>query len=209
MRPVNGFDRPGLQWLFVALGAGLIVIAADEAIGLHRAQQSVAALRVADLNARTDRRQLETRLAQEQSARESFALEVNRLRDKVSAGSAPEATLTLSPIIVRGAIPPEATVAAAPPPAQSIQLRLVLPSRRADETKRYAMALRSWSNGMLLWSRSGLRAATVDSRAAVTARVTGDVLIPGSYEIALTDVTSDASSREVAFYEITIGHAGS
>jgi hypothetical protein len=204
MRAVRGFERPILQWIFVALGAALVVAAAGEAVALRRAQSTIERLRAADLNARVDREQIEARLTREQSARESFALEVARMRGRATTTSPSEPTLTLSPIRVRRATPPDPTVRA-PAPAQPIQLRLLLPKGRADAATRYAVALRSWSGGRVVWLRSDLSATTVDGQPAVTTRLTGDALTPGAYEIALTDVTADRQPADVAFYEITIG----
>jgi hypothetical protein len=201
MRAVRGFERPILQWIFVALGAALVVAAGGEAVALRRARSTIELLRAADLNARIERQQIEARLAREQSARESFALEVARMRGHATSPSEP--TLTLSPIRVRRATPPDPTVRA-PAPAQPIQLRLLLPKGRADAARRYAVALRSWSGGRVVWLRSDLSATTVDGQPAVTTRLTGDALTPGAYEIALTDVTADQPA-EIAFYEITIG----
>jgi hypothetical protein len=201
MRAVRGFERPILQWIFVALGAALVVAAGGEAVALRRARSTIELLRAADLNARIERQQIEARLVREQSARESFALEVVRMRGHATSPSEP--TLTLSPIRVRRATPPDPTVRA-PAPAQPIQLRLLLPKGRADAARRYAVALRSWSGGRVVWLRSDLSATTVDGQPAVTTRLTGDALTPGAYEIALTDVTADQPA-EIAFYEITIG----
>jgi hypothetical protein len=201
MRAVRGFERPILQWIFVALGAALVVAAGGEAVALRRARSTIELLRAADLNARIERQQIEARLAREQSARESFALEVARMRGHATSPSEP--TLTLSPIRVRRATPPDPTVRA-PAPAQPIQLRLLLPKGRADAARRYAVALRSWSGGRVVWLRSDLSATTVDGQPAVITRLTGDALTPGAYEIALTDVTADQPA-EIAFYEITIG----
>jgi hypothetical protein len=205
MRPVRGFDRPVLQWAFVAIGLLLVAVAAGEAVGLRRAQSMIAALRAADLNARSERQQLDTRLAREQAARESFALELGRVRG-ASAASTPEPTLTLAPLSVRRATPPEATVAI-PGPAQSIVLRLLLPGGRVPSPKRYAVALRTWTKGDIVWSRSDLQTASVEGKAAVTARLTGDVLAAGAYEVRLTDVTQDGVPVDVAFYELAVAPA--
>jgi hypothetical protein len=201
MHPVKGFERPILQWMFVALGAVLVVVAAGEAVALRRAHASVEALRAADLNARVERRQLEMRLAHEQAARESFALEAARQGSRQPSG---EPTLTLSAITLRRSTPPAVSVQA-PAPELSIVLRLLLPNRPDDSARRYAVALRGWSGGGALWSRSDLRASTVDGKAAVTTRMTGDTLPPGAYEFALTDVTTDGAPADVAFYEISVG----
>lgn len=208
MRPVRGFERPAVQWAFVALAAVLIAVAAGEAVGLRRAQTTVRQLRAAGLNAQVDREQLQRRLSHEQSARESFALEAARARGSGAPAATAEPTLTLAPIRSRAATPPDTTVVA-PAPQQSFQLRLLLPKGRADSTTSYAVTLRSWSGGSVLWSRTGLRASAIDGQAAVTARVTGEMLGPGAYELALTEPRADGTAGEVAFYEVTVGPHGS
>ena len=201
MRPVPGFDRPLLQWIFVALGVALVAIATLEAIGLRRSRAAVEQLRVATLNGRLEREQLERRLSREQSARESFALEVDRLRGSVAPPHG-EPTLTLTPLTARRPTPPDGTVTA-PAPLQSIQLRLLLPERRLNPSSRYSVAVRSWSSGVGIWSRGELAPSAVDGRAAVVCRVSGDVLAPGAYEIAVSETTA-GSSHEVAFYEVGV-----
>jgi hypothetical protein len=203
MRPVRGFERPAVQWLFVALGAALVVVAGAEGLALVRARNVTNTLRAADLSARVDRRQLEARAAREQAAREALSLELGRVRNGTSGTAAHEPTLTLPAITVRAATPPEPTVKA-PAQTETIQLRLLLPADRAPADKRYAIAFRGWSGGTVLWSRGGLAASVVDKHAMVTARLTGDVLEPGAYEIVLTDVTT-GTPAEVAFYHVSVG----
>lgn len=202
MKAVHGLERPGLQWLFVALGVLLVALVGGEAVALRRLHHTLEGLRAADLNGRVERERLERRVAQEQSARESFALEAARQRG--AAAAAPEPTLTLAPLTRRRPTPPEPTVAA-PPPAQSIQLRLVVAGRHADPSKLYAASMRGWSGGDVRWSRGGLRAADIDGRPTVVARLTGDVLAPGSYEVLLTDVSAPSAPLEVAAYEVSVG----
>jgi hypothetical protein len=203
MRPVGGFDRPVLQWLFVALGLALILAAAAEAVGLRRARTQIEALRAADLNRRLERQQLEARVAREQAARESLTLEIARLRGGNAAGGAPTPTLTLTPLKTRGATPPPPTVAV-PAPAQAIELRLVL-GAAPQRAKSYAITLRRWSGGEVVWSRGGLEALTVEGKPMVTARITGDVLTAGAYELALTANTPEGSAADVASYELAVG----
>src|SRR4051794_39964466 len=185
MRGVRGFERPALQWMFVVLAVLLIVVAGGEAVGLRRTRALIAELRASDLNLRMERQQLETRLAREQAARESFALELGRVRGSVSTTAASEPTLTLSPIVTRRPTPPDPTVAV-PAPAQSILLRLLVPGSRARSTDRYAVTVRTWSKGEVVWSRSDLRPSTIEGKSAVTTRLTGDLFAPGAYEIRLT-----------------------
>jgi hypothetical protein len=201
MRPVSGFERPSLQWLFVALGAALVVIAAAEAVGLRRARGQMDALRVADLNARIERQQLEARSARDQAAREALSMEMGRLRAGQPRASQP--TLTLSPLIERGARPPDATVER-PAENQVIQLRLLLPPGRAAHASSYTVSVRTWAGGDIIWSRGGLALSTGDNRPMVTAFVTGDVFASGAYEIALTGVGPDNKPVDVAAYEIAV-----
>jgi hypothetical protein len=205
MRPVSGFDRPIVQWLFVALGVVLTVVAAGEALGLRRARAAIASLRAAHLESRVQQEQLQNRLAHEQATREALALELTRVR--ASTGSArPEGlagspTLTLTPLSKRGAQPPEPTVVQ-PAAAQPIQLRLVLPRGRATASARYDIAVRTWSGGETVWRRSGIAGSTVDGQPMVTAFVTGDVFAVGAYEVLLT--TAGEKPAEVASYEIGV-----
>lgn len=204
MRPVSGLERPALQWLFVALGVALVVVAAGEAVGLRRARGQMAALRAADLNARIERQQLQARAAREGSAREALSLEVGRLRANGPGVSQP--TLTLSPLLKRGATPPEATVER-PAENQVIQLRLVLPPRRPPHAVVYTVVVRTWSGGDNIWSRSGLSLSTVDNRPMVSAFITGDVFAPGAYEIALSGTSAGNKTEDIAAYEIAVGPA--
>ena len=202
MRPVSGLDRPWLQWLFVALGVLLVVVAVIEAVGLRRLRSEIAALRASDSSGRIERQALQARGAREQSAREALSREVARLRGGTHAGvSGP--TLTLSPLLERGPTPPEPTVDA-PPEGQPIQLRLRLPRGDTASAVTYLVVVRTWSGGEAIWSRAGLRASTVEGRPMVTAFTTGDVFAPGAYEVTLTKRSSDGKESEVAAYEVAV-----
>ena len=202
MRPVSGFDRPGLQWLFVALAVVLVGLVAAETVGLRRLRGQVESLHASDLNARVEREQLQARIAREQSAREAFSLEAARLRGGSHAGAS-QPMLTLSPLTRRGATPPDPTVER-PGENQAIQLRLLLPPGPVSRGSNYTVTARAWSGGETIWSRGGLAASTVDGRAMVTAFITGDVFAPGAYEIALTTLSSDKKVADVAAYEIAV-----
>ena len=202
MRPVSGFERPGLQWLFVAAAAVLVVLVAAEAVGLRRLRGQMESLRAADLNGRIEREQLQARVAREQSAREAFSLEIARLRGGPPAGTS-QPTLTLSPLTRRGATPPDPSVER-PAEGQAIQLRLLLPPGPATRLSNFSVAVRAWSGGETIWTRSGLAASTVEGRPMVAAFITGDVFAPGAYEIALTSVSADKKIAEVAAYEIAV-----
>jgi hypothetical protein len=201
MRPVSGFERPALQWLFIALGIVLIVIAAGEGVALQRARAQIATLRTADLKARIEFDKLSAQAARDQAAREALKLELARQRGAGVPVTQP--TLTLSPLVKRGAQPPDPTVAK-PSDHQSIQLRLLLPNRTESQDARYMIVIRTWSGGDTVWSRSGLMITTVDNKRMVTAFITGDVLGPGAYEIALTRIVASGSPADVASYEVAI-----
>ncbi|HEU4936194.1 MAG TPA: hypothetical protein VFT39_07065 [Vicinamibacterales bacterium] len=201
MRPVSGFERPGLQWLFLALGIVLILVAAGAGVRLQQARTEIATLRAADLNARTAIDQLSAEAARERAARESFSLQLARQRGATAPGTQP--TLTLSPLLKRGAQPPDPTVAK-PPDHQSIQLRLLLPGRSESQDAHYTIVIRTWSGGDTVWSRSGMTMTTVDNRRMVTAFITGDVFTPGAYEVALTRIVAGGSPADVASYEVAV-----
>jgi hypothetical protein len=196
MRPVSGFERPIVQWLFVALGVALIAVAAAEAVGLRRARAEIESLRAAHLEARVQQEQLENRLTHEQATREALTLELARTRPATGSG---QPTLTLSPLTSRGAQPPQPSVAQ-PAATQLIQLRLVLPAGRAMSSAPYRIALRTWSGGETVWQRSGLARSTVEGKPMVTAYVTGDVFSAGAYEVLLTSL----GEKEVASYEVSV-----
>ena len=206
MRPVNGFARPIVQWLFVALAVALIAIAAAEAFALRRAHDEIESLRAARLESRVEQEQLESRLTHEQATREALALELTRVRASTglapgSGGASAAPTLTLMPLTHRGPKPPDATVAQ-PPSGQSIELRLVLPRGPAAPAARYAIAVRTWSGGDTVWRRGGLSGSTVDGQPMVTTFVTGDVFATGAYEVLLT--SGAEKPVDVAVYEIAV-----
>jgi hypothetical protein len=202
MRPVSGFDRPSLQWLFVALGAVLVIVAVIEAVGLRRLRHEVATLRASDLSGRIERQELQAKGAREQSAREALSLEVARLRGGTRAGGSGP-TLTLSPLLKRGPSPPEPTVEPSGE-SQPIQLRLLLPRGQSASASTYVVVVRTWSGGETIWSRGGVRDATIEGRPMVTAFLTGDVFAPGAYEVTLSTRAPDGQESDVAAYEVAV-----
>jgi hypothetical protein len=200
MRPVSGFERPVVQWLFVALSLVLIVAAGGAAWVARHAKAGADAARAADETGRLERQQLEAQLARERSAREALTLELARQRETGSEPVRVMPTLTLAPVATRGATPP--------PPAvtmqhatQVIELRLILPPG-AERYTRFDVVLRDWSSGSVAWSRGGLLATTVDRQRMVAAFVTGDLFKAGPYELLLSGVTRDGHKEEAASYEV-------
>jgi hypothetical protein len=198
MRPVSGFERPVVQWIYVAMGILLIGVAAAEAVALRRARIEIESLHGADLNARLERQRLESRLAHERAAADALTVELARARGGTATSSA-EPTLTLAPLTSRGAQPPDASVVR-PEPAQPIQLRLLLPPGRMAPATRYTIAVRTWSGGDMLWQRSGLAASTADGKPMVVTSVMGEVFGPGAYEVGLTST----AGGEIASYELAV-----
>lgn len=200
MRPVRGFDRPVVQWTFVALAVVLIVLAGSLALAVRRLNATVGELHGSRLQERTDREQFEARLARERSTREALSLEVERLRAGASgkAGTAAAPTLTLQPLRRRESTPPPPTMNA-PSPSQVVLLRLVLPPG-ADATQTpYTVTVRDWTTGQVQLTRGGLTAVPVDGGNAVAAYVTGDVFAAGAHEVILR-----SRDTEIATYEITV-----
>jgi hypothetical protein len=202
MRAVSGFERPAIQWLFVALAVVLIVLGGAVTLALWRTRADIETLRAANLQARVDQQAIEARLARETAARESLSLELARLRGSAAAVSAPP-TLTLQPLRSRGSLPPPATVEA-PGAALVIELRLLLPAGGRVHPGPYAIALRDWSGGDVLWTRGRVPQGRVDGRPAVVALMSGDVLRSGAFEITVTAADGSGARVDVAAYEVTV-----
>jgi hypothetical protein len=201
MRPLSGFERPLIQWLFVALSIVLIATAGGAAWMAGRARAATQQARAAEESGRFERQQLDAQLARERSAREALSLELTRQRQPGSERTRVIPTLTLTPLTVRGATPPEPS-ATAQHPTQVIELRLVLPTSGKRHTG-FDVALRGWSTGRVVWSRGGLQATTIDRQSMVTTYVTGELFRPGAYEVLVSGQTPEGKKEDVASYEIT------
>jgi hypothetical protein len=200
VRPISGFERPLVQWLFVGLSVILIAAAGGGAWAARRASVAADAALAAQLRGEHERQQLDAQLARERSSREALALELARQRESGAEPIRVMPTLTLTPLTKRGATPPEPTVTVQHA-TQLIELRLILPATDKKYT-RFEVALRDWSTGDAVWSRGALTASNIDRQAMVTTFVTGDVFRAGAYELLLSGVT-DGKKEEVASYEIT------
>jgi cell division protein FtsB len=204
VRPVSGFERPAIQWLFVLLGLVLIAVTGGAAWHARRTAAATAQLQANEEQARMEAQRLDAQLARERSTREALALELSRLR----AGGDAELprtmpTLTLMPAETRGPTPPAPSVTAQHA-TQVIEVRLLLPRGEHSQYARFEVVLRDWSGGDVLWSRGGLVRSAIEGRAAATAFLTGDVLRAGSYELLLSGVTRDGKKDEVATYEVAV-----
>ena len=67
--------------------------------------------------------------------------------------------------------------------------------------RRFAITLRSWTSGEMLWSRASLRPGEVSAKPAVITNLASDVLTTGSYELLLTTGTPPT---DIAVYEVSI-----
>ena len=200
MRPISGFERPLIQWLFVALSVVLIATAGGAAWVARRANAASDSARAAEESGRLERQQLDAQLARERSSREALGLELARLRAGSTEPTRVMPTLTLTPVAKRGATPPDAT-ATVQHATQLLELRLVLPSAGKPHT-RFDVVLRDWSTGDLTWSRGGLTSSKIDRQLMVTAFVTGELFRSGAYELLLSGRNADGQKEEVAAYEI-------
>jgi hypothetical protein len=200
MRSISGFERPVVQWLFAGLSVLLIAVVGGAAWVARRANAEAAAARSMEEGGRLERQHLDAQLARERSAREALTLELSRAREGIVEPARMMPTLTLEPLRMRGATPPEPTVATQHA-TQVIELRLRLPPMRAPIT-RFDITLRNWSSGDLVWSRGGLTSSTLDRRAMVAVFVTGDVFRPGAYELLLSGTTPEGQKADVAAYEV-------
>jgi hypothetical protein len=178
--------------MFVMLAVVLTALVASLSLAVWRLNGRVGDLRV-------ERDRLEERLARERSTREALTLELGRLRGAPSAGAVTSPpTLTLEPLGIRGSAPPPPTMTA-PPPAQVVELRLVLPARAGATLAPYDVTVRDWVTGHVRLTRGGLATTALDRGRAVTAFVPGDVFGAGSHEVILRSRES-----EIASYEITV-----
>ncbi len=202
MRPVSGFERPVVQWLFVALSVLLIVVAVGAGWTARRANGEMAAARAAEDGLRRERNNLEAQLARERSAREALTLELARAREDGTGPAPVMPTLTLKPLAVRGASSPEPTVSTQHA-TQIIELRLVLPPSARPYT-RFEAVMREWTSGSLVWARGGLTPSTIDRQSMLTAFVTGDLFRAGAYELRLSAVAADGDLVTIASYEVAV-----
>lgn len=207
MRPINGFERPGVQWMVIAGVVVLMALLVVTTSAVWRTRGQIDELLAAQRMLRADYEKLDAQVAREQSAREAFELEAARLRARETPAEARSVgpTLTLRPPEARGATPPEATVKA-PDRAQAVQLRLVLPSTPGAAKGPFEVAARDWFTGRTLWTITIPKAApTAHAELMLSAYVTGEMLAPGTYEFIVRMRDASAAPEAVASYEVSIG----
>ena len=183
----------------MVLALVLSALVAALSVAVWRLNSAIRDTRAAWLAERTQREQLEARVAREQATREALSLELARIRaGQSSSGAQGPPTLTLQPVARREATPPASTMTA-PAPAQTIELRLVLPRGENPTRGIYEFTVRDWVTGEVRLTRGGLKARAIDGGRAVTAYVAGDVFVSGSHEVILR-----SGSSEIAAYEVTV-----
>lgn len=200
MRPISGFERPIVQWLFVGLSVVLIATAGTAAWVARRANMAATAARAAEEGGRLERQHLDAQLARERSAREALSLELARQRETGAEPARMIPTLTLRPLATRGSLPPAATVATQHA-TQVIEMRLVLPLG-TERYERFDVVLRDWATGEAAWSRGGLAAGTIERQRMLSTFVTGDVFRAAAYELLVSGTTANGQRGEVASYEV-------
>ena len=198
MRPISGFDRPAVQWIFALCGIALIAACAATGVALVRMRRTAEEARRAALQAQIDRDQVEAGLARERSTRESLTLQLGKER---SAARVPTPTLTLSPVTAKSTRGPEIAVPQTDSPV--VELRLLLP--RGAPAGPFTVTARSWTTGEVAWVRAGLTAGVADRRPAIVIPITSDVLAPGPYEFVLT---AGAPPKPIVTYEVAVVPAG-
>ena len=199
MRPISGFDRPAIQWLFALCGVALIAACVATAVALVRTRRAVEESRREAMQARIDRDQVEASLARERSMREALGLELGRERTAAVPQLPP--TLTLAPVKNKSPRGPEIAVPQTSAPL--VELRLLLPRGAPDGP--FTVTARSWSTGEVAWTRAGLKAGVADEKPAIVLPITSDVLVPGPYEIVLAAGTPP---KEVTTYEMSVVPTG-
>lgn len=211
MRPVNGLDRPLVQWLLLAGCLGLTALLASQTRSMQSANRQIDELVAAEREATDGLQSLEAELARERAAREALSLEIGRLRARLpeAATAAGEpATLTLAPPVSRAATVPEPTVEA-PDRAQIIELRLLMPDTAGDALGDFTIAARDWSTGHVRWSRADVPLVVLDGRKAVVLYVSGEMFPPGAYEVMVTPTSSGTEAPEpVASFEVAVRQGG-
>lgn len=206
MKPINGLERPVVQWVVIAGALVLMVLLALTTLTVRRTRGQIDELLAAQGALRADNEALDAQAARERSAREAFELEVTRLRARGAPAEArAEApTLTLRPPETRGPKPPEPTVRA-PDRTQVIQLRLVLPTTSAAAEGPFEIMARDWSSGRAVWTVTvGKIPPTIHAERALVAYITGEMLAPGAYEIVVR-MAGAAAPEPVASYEVSVG----
>jgi hypothetical protein len=198
MRGVSGFDKPAVQWTFVAIAFALIIVVMLCGVALTRMRAGIDSARADAMQARVDREQVEAAFQRERSARESLVLQLGRERTAAATVGGAPPTLTLSPVRVKSPKGPELAVPQTSAPL--LVLRLLLPTNARKDAS-FEVRLRSWTSGDLLWLRSGLRAGAAEGKPAIVAPIASDVFAPGPYELLLT--MTGTSPSEVAVYEVS------
>jgi hypothetical protein len=199
VRPISGFDRPAIQWLFAFCGVALIATCVATGVAVVRMRRTVEESRREAAQARNDRQQVEASLARERSTREALRLELGRERTAAAPQLPP--TLTLEPVKGRSPRGPEIAVPQTTAPV--VELRLLLPPGTPDGP--FTVTTRSWSTGVVAWVRAGLSAGVADRRPAIVIPITSDVLAPGPYEIVLS---AGLPSKDVTTYEYSVVPTG-
>jgi hypothetical protein len=192
LRGVPGAERPLVQWLIILFAVAIVALAVFVLQRERLERETIQALRE-DLKAAAEREErLERQLARERSAREAFEIGLGRER----------AINTPQGVPLEGGLDPSGH------PKQRVRLpqdvarvQFVLPLKGA-RLPRYRAALRSFSGSDDLWVHAMLRADVDPKRLYVAVPV--DLLVRGSYELALTGFTEQGQQKDVEAFTFEI-----
>lgn len=192
MRGVPGVERPVVQWILVALCVLIIVLAAL-LVRSRRASDAVVGVLRQELD-RAARRQssLELEVQRERAARESFQISLEQER---GANAFPG--VALEPGLASSGLPKQQL--RVPADARRVPLVLPLPSHRFDH---YRVAVRPFAGGDDVWVHARLHPGR-DARRLIVP-VPGEVLPPGSYELALSGVGTDGRRRDLSTFTFEV-----
>ncbi|HSL23179.1 MAG TPA: hypothetical protein VK886_16740 [Vicinamibacterales bacterium] len=192
IRGVPGVERPVVQWLLLALSVLIIVLAALVVRRQRASEAVVGGLRQELDQAVRHQAELELQVQRERAARESFQISLEQER---GAGGLPG--IALEPGLSPSGLPTQQL--RVPPDARRVPLVLPLPPQRYEH---YRAALRPFTGGDDLWVHGRLHPEG-DARRLIVP-VPGEVLAPGSYELALSGIGTDGRRRDLSTFTFEV-----
>jgi hypothetical protein len=183
-----------VQWALAGVCILLMALGIWSVLRVRATQAELERLRAASDQRAT---QLTQQLAQARTDREAIRTDLDRLRQKLAAGSAASHVLIpLAPVTTRLASGPERRIRI-PSGTDVVDLQLGLPAGRRHRA--YRALLRGWSDGEEVWSQGRLEPGD----GTLVLYLPAGVLRPGPYELALS-AASGGAREDVAFYEFAI-----
>jgi hypothetical protein len=183
---VPGGDRPVVQWMLIAAGIVIVVLAALLIQRQRQDRATIGALQAAVRDLTGQHEELERQLARERAAREAFQIGLGRERTI----NAPVA-VALQPGLDRSGSLTQLRI-----PKDLPRITLVLPL--AASYDRYRAALRDFTSGDELWSHARLRPEAGSKRLDLV--LPAEVLVSGRYELVLSGIDRDGTPGEAAVF---------